>query len=596
MKKNRIKKNAQISKFDNNQNRSKDSSMEEVGYAGPLGKVWSRGKEPLKGFALGAAIGFAFYGACSWIKDWFNKSKSKTRQEENTSFTKDAINLANAKSGNAINEHHEASKDNMVEDDNSTDNDIRLEQAKSEIRINELRLKAEMRQAVRKSVQIVSDKKKVSLKEWISLFRARHPMPDYSSIHFLASVLDGCPSGYEDAVMMSLLSACGALCFSKVRAQYLDGKYHSPSIQVIVEGEHGSGKGKILHLYERVFSRVIDADKEKLGLKDASNQIIQTAGINISQAKFYEIMANNQEVHNYAFESESTTFMDTFKKSNGLSFDYLRKAFHNEMIYQNNMAKGTARGSFRVFFNYTTTGTPETIDQLINAKEVEGGTASRICFAVIPELGCIPPFMNYPNGSELEDMQDRIDAWSQKYCFQTVNGKDTACQEHEIDLAYVCSALSDWLGDQYILYLNDGIKNRNNERMRVATIAFHCAIVLHMLAGEPSSTDRKLRKTVRDLTIYIANYCMERYLTKFSDYVPQIQFNEARAEETSARANTTPERRRLTQEEIDEWYFRRGTLDDEGNEIGYGYIAKQLHVDKQSVINEFRSYEKKQGL
>lgn len=595
MKKNRIKKNAQISKFDNNQNRSKDSSMEEVGYAGPLGKVWSRGKEPLKGFAIGAAIVLTCWGAYYWIKDWFNKSKSKTRQEENTSFTNDAIKLVDAKSKNNINEHHEASKDNMAEDDNSTDNDIRLEQAKSEIRINEFRLKAEMRQAAKESAQTISEKKKVSFKEWISLFHTRHPMPDYSSIHFLASVLDGCPSGYEDAVMMSLLSACGALCFSKVRAQYLDGKYHSPSIQVIVEGEHGSGKGKILHLYECVFSRVIDADKEKLGLKDASNQIIQTAGINISQAKFYEIMANNQEVHNYAFESESTTFMDTFKKSNGLSFDYLRKAFHNEMIYQNNMAKGAVCGSFRVFFNYTTTGTPEVIDKLINAKEVEGGTASRICFAIIPEVGRMAPFMDYPSGGELDNIQDQIDAWRQDYCFKTVDGKDVACQEYEIDLGYVCEALQDWLDEQYDLSEREGIKVRKGERMRMANIAFHNAIVLHMLAGEPKSSDRKLRKIVKDLTIYIANYCMERYLTKFSDYVPQTPFNETSAEETSS-ANPTLERRRLTQEEVDEWYYLRGTYDDDGEYIGLGYIAKWLGVTKYSVKNSFDRYEKKQGI
>ena len=55
MKKFKITKNAQISKFGNNQNRSKDSSMEEVGVGGKWGKVWARGKEPLKNFALGAA-------------------------------------------------------------------------------------------------------------------------------------------------------------------------------------------------------------------------------------------------------------------------------------------------------------------------------------------------------------------------------------------------------------------------------------------------------------------------------------------------------------------------------------------------------------
>ena len=562
--------------------------------AGPF-KVWVRGQKPGKLLAIGTGVTVLGYGLYRLIDYLADKVKSNIRRNEHAKETIDDIHFANAKSGNSINEHHQASKDNMAEDDNHTDNDIRRAQALSEIRMEERKQMAEMRLAAKESFANDSPKKKLSFREWIDRFHAKYPMPDYSSIQFLASILDGCPSGYEDAAMMSLLSACGALCFSKVRAQYLDGKYHSPSIQVIVEGEHGSGKGKILHMYECVFSRVIEADKDKLGLKDASNRIIQTAGINITQAKFYEIMANNKEVHNYAFESETSTFMDTFKKPNGLSFDYLRKAFHNEMIYQNNMAKGAVRGSYRVFFNYTTTGTPEAIDKLINAKEVEGGTASRICFAIIPEIGRFAPYMDYPSGSDLDNMQDQIDAWRQEYCFKTVDGKDVACQEYEIDLGYVCLALQDWLDEQYNLSEQDGADERKKERMRMATIAFHFAIVLHMLAGEPKSSDRKLRKTVVDLTIYIANYCMERYLTKFSDYVPQTPVNETSAEETSM-ANLTPERRRLTQEEIDEWYYLRGTFDDDGKEIGLGYIAKRLGVTKDSVYNSFNKYEKKQGL
>lgn len=563
--------------------------------AGPF-KVWVRGQKPGKLLAIGTGITILGYGLYRLIDYLADKVKSNIRRDEHTKETIDDIHFANAKSGNSINEHHQASKDNMAEDDNHTDNDIRRAQALSEIRMEERKQMAEMRQAARESFANDSPKKILNFREWIDRFHAKCPMPDYSSIQFLASVLDGCPSGYEDAAMMSLLSACGALCFSKVRAQYLDGKYHSPSIQVIVEGEHGSGKGKIFHLYECIFSRVIEADKDKLGLKDASDQIIQTAGINISQAKFYEIMANNQEVPVYVMESEISTVLETFKKANGLSFDFLRKAFHNETIYQNNMAKGAVRGSFRVFFDYTFTGTPEAIDKLINVKEVEGGTASRICFAIIPEVGRFAPFMDYPSGSDLDNMQDQIDAWRQEYCFKTVDGKDVACQKYEIDLGYVCVALQDWLDEQYNLSEQDGTDERKKERMRMATIAFHFAIVLHMFAGEPKSSDRKLRKTVLDLTIYIANYCMERYLTKFSDYVPQAPINETGVEETVESTNKSPERRRLTQEEIDEWYCRRGTYDDEGKEIGYGYIAKQLHVTKQSVINSFRSYEKKQGI
>lgn len=578
----------------NGQKKTSKNRTESFGIGlGPL-RTWAKGSKPLKVFGWGMFIALGGYGIYRLVGLFANKGDSKTRQEEHTHNTNDRINLEDAKSKNTINEHHEASKDTMAVDDNRTNNEIRKAQVISEIRVNERKQMMELKQTVN-PVAVPSTKSEQSLKGWIDSFHARYPMPDYSSIPILASILDGCPDDYKDAVMMSLLSAFGALSFSKVRALHLDGKLHSPSIQVIVEGEQGSGKGCILHLYECIFKRVIDADMKKLSRKDTSDTIIQTAGINISQAKFHEVMANNQGVHIYAIESKVATVENVFKKSNGLSFDFLRKAFYNEPIYLNNMSKSATHGTFPVNFNYTFTGTPKAIDSLINADEVDGGTASRICFAVIPEMGRMAPYFEYPSGSELDNIQDQIDSWRQKYCFQTVDGKDVACPKYEVNVDYVCEALQDWLDEQYNRSVQEGVEERNKLRMRIATIPFHCAIVLHMLAGEPQPKDIKLRRTVKELTIYIANYCMERYLTKFTDYGLQVQANEATTDNSDSTA-AAPVRRKLTQEEIDEWYYLRGTLDENGKIIGYGTIGKKLGVDKYSVKNSFDRYEKKMGL
>lgn len=493
----------------------------------------------------------------------------------------------NTKSENNIRESQVYSQEKINECNNKTDNDIRLAHAQSEIRIKE---RQQMAQFSKASDVPCSPKQRMTLASWIKGFHDNYPLPDYSAIQFLASILDRCPAGYEDAVLLSLLTECGALCFSKVRAPYIDGKELSPSLQTIVEGEQGSGKGKLLDLHKCLFSRVIDSDLTKLNLEDGSNVIIQTAGINISQSKFHEVMANNQGVHIYAIETEINTVEETLKKSNGLSFDYLRKAFDNESIYLNNKAKGAVHGSFPVYFNYTFTGTPKAIESLINAKEVENGTASRICFSAIPEIERFAPFMDFPSGSELQAMQDQIDMWREKYCYWTIDEKDVACAERIINIDYVCDSLEEWIVKQHNLYLTEGINDRNENRLRIATIAFHCAIVLHMLAGEPKPTDRKLRKTVKELTIYIANYCMERYLYKFSNApLPQIQ---ADKEMPTADSNL-PNRRRLTDEEILEWYPKRGTIDEEGKEIGLGYIAHKLNVDKDSVRNSFKRFKKK---
>ena len=474
--------------------------------------------------------------------------------------------------------------------DNKTDNDIRKAQALSDIRINE-RIKMQQLFKEHQTELEVNDSQEINLREWISYFHSHYTMPDYSAIPFLAAILDGCPDGYEEAILMSLLTETGALCFSKVRARYLDNVFHSPSLQTIVEGKHGSGKAKILHLHNCLFEHIIKDDSWKLTFEDGKDLIIQTAGINISQAKFYQVMAYNRGVHICALETETSSVINTFKKQNGLSFDYLRKAFHNECVYQNNKAKGAPCGSFPVYFNYIFTGTPESINELIDKTEVEGGTASRICFAVIPEVERVAPTMSLPSGAELQEMRKQISTWRALYCFKKVDSIDVPCPETIIDLGYICEAIESWLNKQYDTFLKDGVRERNEDRHRMATIAFHSAIVLHMLAGNPQPNDRKLRKTVRELTIYIADYCMERFIAKFSkSRAHQFCTNPENA--ASSSIPSTPVHRQLTDEEILDWYPKHGTCDKDGNKIGYGTIASELGVDKDSVRNSFKRYEK----
>ena len=75
-----------------------------------------------------------------------------------------------------------------------------------------------------------------------------HPMPELPP--FLEKIMHIVPDGYEQAMLLHLLSMLGALCFSKIRAKYLDNDIHAPNIQVIVEGAWGSGKAKFEKLYK----------------------------------------------------------------------------------------------------------------------------------------------------------------------------------------------------------------------------------------------------------------------------------------------------------------------------------------------------------
>lgn len=515
-------------------------------------------------------IGIGYYG----VKNFIGNKKSSNKMAED-----------NNKSKNQIDEHHEASQDSMNEDDNKTDNKIRLLKAQSAARVEERKIMYDLAQQYSTKTAQGNSTRNESLSAWIEAFDRKYPMPDTSNFEVLHSILSGCPDGYEPAMLFHLLSQFGSLCFSRVRAMYLDNKLHSPNIQVVIEGKKGSGKGKFTTTYKVLFERVIDLDSVKMS-SCSQDLIIQTSGINVTAATFYEVLAHNRGVHMYAYESEMSTVQDIFGKKGSLTPSILRMAFDNDCIFQNNKAKDSVKGRFPVFMNYTFTGTPDSISRFFTAKEEEGGTARRQCFSVIPELGVTPPTQSLPTGSELEMIRNTIDMWREKYCYQTKDGRDCPCNEYKIDMDYVCEALRDWGYNQVELSKKDGITARNELRLGLATVAFHCAIVLHMLAGEPAPNERAKRKAVKNMALYVANYLMERYITKFCNVAATMP------ESLSAEEPVQPQKRKLTQEEIEYWYPLKGTPDEFGNVIGLGTIAKRIGTDKNTVHNAFMRYEK----
>ena len=92
---------------------------------------------------------------------------------------------------------------------------------------------------------------------------------------------------------------------------------------------------------------------------------------------------------------------------------------------------------------------------------------------------------------------------------------DIAVEEFHVDLDYVCEALKEWNISQVEQSEKDKNPARKDVRLRMAAISFHCAIVLHMLFDNPTPANWQKRRQVIDLTLYIANYCMERFLHKF---------------------------------------------------------------------------------
>ena len=431
----------------------------------------------------------------------------------------------------------EVSRLKMEEKDHQCDLDIKKAKEISQVKTDEISRVITIRQDFglmgKKTVGEQTIDKEPALGEWLQWFDTQFPMPGYSAIPHISTILNGCPGGFRPAMLLHLLGTYGALCFSNVRAQYMDGRSHSPSLQVVIVGAQGSGKSIFKNVYEQdLFHRVVMEDREK-ARSNKPDQIIQTIGSEISKARLLELIAGNHDVYFYSMETEIDTVRQSFTKGGGLSSDLLRKAFSNESIsLDNKHTPNECRGTFLVYFNYTFTGTPKAVRRFFKEEEYEDGTASRVCFCAIPELGHSIPEFDLPEGEELEKMRDQIDKW------------------------------------------------------RMATVAFHGAIVLHMLAGEPGKDVPKTRRAICKLTEYLANHCMERFLCQYYKGVyPKMDIP------TEPRLG-----RRLTDEEIECWYPLWKTLDENGNQLGYGRIAKLIGVSKNDVRNAFRKHEKEIGL
>ena len=431
---------------------------------------------------------------------------------------------------------------------------------------------------------------------WLERFMGRFKMPDL--LGFLKTVMAICPSGYEPAMLLHVLSMFAALCFSKVRAKYLDGKKHAPNLQLVVEGGWGNGKAKFEDMYNLLFARIIDADVEKMNCIDPEDEVhpvVQTVGLGLTRAKYFEVLSATKGLHLYNFSPEILAVINDLKKQNGLTFEHLRKAFDNSTVYQNTMKNKSKNGFFPVYYNYTFTGTPNDVSKFISG-ELEGGTASRIGWGVIPETGKEIPRLGTIAEPELEKIHDQIDDWKSKYCYQTIGGEDIIQSETVIDLDYVNEALKKWLDEQFELSEQEKNPARANARTRMAAIAFHAAIVIAMMYGNPSAKEHAKRKAVVDLVIYVANHCMERFLYKFGDIqnaqrAEALKAEQAKTETFETSSNAAEDG--SSDEVVEEWH-RLNTREED--RLGYKKIAKMYGVSPDTVKNRLRQYRIKNSI
>lgn len=405
---------------------------------------------------------------------------------------------------------------------------------------------------------------------WLDDYRKKHSMPQLPD--FLNFII-GCPEGYEIAVLLNMLSMLGAMCFSKVRAKYLDGTAKAPNLQVVIEGISGAGKSLFKRIYDLFFERIRASDKKKE--KSSAQRIISTKGIDTSTPALCELLDSNQGVHLYIQESEIIRVVELQKQKKGIPASYFLSAFDNDEVIRNTK-NGEVR--FNLFLNYTFTGTGGGVESFIKGK-VSDGTAGRICWGVIPMGSINQETAELPDGQLLEGYKDKIDTWREEFCFHTdEEGEDVAAPEHFIDLAYVNDSLKKWLDRQE----KKNEPARNAVARRYGEMAFHCAIVLHMLWGEPEEGNANREKVVK-LTLYLADYLIERFLKKFSDELNESIQKTRNAESVQA-PNSTVE---FTDKSCAELIMKKKSG------MTWKKIADELNTTENAVKSHVQRYKKR---
>ena len=163
------------------------------------------------------------------------------------------------------NEHEDKKTQNRMKvDDHKAEVEIRKHEIINKQDLELYRAKKEIDQEYKCiSKRTIDQSNQFTLREWHETFNSKCPMPDYSAISHVNAILNICAGDFKPAMLMNLVSMYGALCFTEVRAKFLDGRLQTPSLQVIIEGEQGSGKSCFNDIFKTMFSRVIASDAKK---------------------------------------------------------------------------------------------------------------------------------------------------------------------------------------------------------------------------------------------------------------------------------------------------------------------------------------------
>lgn len=346
--------------------------------------------------------------------------------------------------------------------------------------------------------------------------------------------VDNAPDDFKQAVLLCQLPILGALG-SKLRAEYLDGRMHSPSFQVSLEAPQASGKSFMSRLAEYELAQMIahdetqrekeqeydkkvremkllnikvNADNKEEILGSRPQSLIRYVPPTISITKLLMRMNDAQGLHLFCFCPEADTMTKAFKRGFSSLSDLLRLSFDNDKAGQDYASDSSFSGVVRMYYNLLMSGTPKAMRRFY--PDVEDGLISRVCFVTLPDQFGKP----MPQWVELNKEQKAIvDVGLVRLNEISIQG-DEVQPDHVMKLNYLNKEMEKWIKAQQAEAVKNDDRTRDIFCRRAAVVGFRAGMLAHFLYGE--KTTPTIMRHVRMFAQYVANSMLNQQLLRFN--------------------------------------------------------------------------------